>query len=272
MSVLIPEGVAFIRWPNGSGRYVVNGWSYATIAGIAITAILASSMQLRMRIKSIIFAVYFVVWLILMVSEVSLSIYLLGVTSVAWTWILNIVTLVLLFICNVLFILTLKEQNSELFVNDVGGKFWFCDDRYMPTVHIIDLDCVPAAPESLSVIAYSRGGQLKWDISRTFLYQSPAQKNNGTIEGNKLREELKGRRAYNANLLDYLLDKPHLIPIEWKNRRVFFWGTIYRHNEGYECVRYLFWNGGKWNWSDSWLGSPQGGDSVAVVAVAGDSS
>jgi len=36
----------------------------------------------------------------------------------------------------------------------------------------------------------------------------------------------------NANVLDYLLAHPELIPEDWKNKYVFFWGTIYRYSSG----------------------------------------
>ena len=57
----------------------------------------------------------------------------------------------------------------------------------------------------------------------------------------------------NANVLDYLLAHPELIPEDWKNKYVFFWGTIYRYSSGGLCVRYLCWNGSKWRWDGNWL-------------------
>jgi hypothetical protein len=39
---------------------------------------------------------------------------------------------------------------------------------------------------------------------------------------NSLREELIARPVFNANLLDYLLKNPHLIPAEWKGKDAFF--------------------------------------------------
>ena len=58
----------------------------------------------------------------------------------------------------------------------------------------------------------------------------------------------------NANVLDYLLVNPYLIPEEWKKDKknnilyIFFWGTIYRSSDGNLSVRYLYWNKQQWGW------------------------
>ena len=54
-----------------------------------------------------------------------------------------------------------------------------------------------------------------------------------------------------ASVLDYLLANQELIPNEWKGKRIFFFGTIYRAMmNGEQCVRYLSWSdyGGFWCW------------------------
>ena len=87
------------------------------------------------------------------------------------------------------------------------------------------------------------------------LYLSKKQKGSSYIEGNKLREELKGQPVYNANLLDYLLKNPYPIPEEWKGKYVFFWGTVYRNSDDRLCVRCLYWSGDRRYWSSYWLDS-----------------
>jgi hypothetical protein len=63
----------------------------------------------------------------------------------------------------------------------------------------------------------------------------------------------------NANVLDYLLANPDLIPEEWKKdekgntRYIFFWGTVYRRSNGNLCVRCLYWDDSGWYWSLRWL-------------------
>jgi hypothetical protein len=125
--------------------------------------------------------------------------------------------------------------------------------------HVINCDADPFVPDGWGVEEHQKGGPFTWDASKVKFYLSKKQKGSSYIEGNKLREELKGQPVYNANLLDYLLKNPHLIPEEWKKdekgntRYIFFWGTVYRRSDGYLCVRYLCWSDGGWRWSDGWL-------------------
>ena len=120
--------------------------------------------------------------------------------------------------------------------------------------HLIDLDANPFIPyDGCKVEEHQKGGQFRWDASKVALYLSKKQRGSSYIDGNKLRDELKGKPVYNANLLGYLLKKPHLIPEEWKGKFVFFWGTIYRHSGGDLYVRCLYWDGDGWYWGDDWL-------------------
>lgn len=84
-------------------------------------------------------------------------------------------------------------------------------------------------------------------------YLSPDQEAGRGIRGDKLREHLKSQPVFNANLLDYLLKNPTLIPEDWKGKLLFFWGTIYRCPDGNLCVRYLCWDGRRWGWDYHWL-------------------
>jgi len=131
--------------------------------------------------------------------------------------------------------------------------------------HLIDLDADPFLPDDWSVEEHQKGGQFQWDAAKVKLYLGNGQKDGKVIEGNKLRKELAKKPAFNANLLDYLFDNPHLIPEEWKGKYVFFWGTIYRHRVGYLYVRFLYWFGGRWRWSFGWLGLGWNDDYPALV-------
>jgi len=91
------------------------------------------------------------------------------------------------------------------------------------------------------------------DAYKVSLYLSRQQKDGKWIEGNKLRGEVAGKSVYSANVLDYLLANLHLVPEEWKGKYVFFWETIYCDPVGRLCVRSLFWNGDRWDWSYPWL-------------------
>lgn len=135
--------------------------------------------------------------------------------------------------------------------------------------HLIDLDADPFVPNGWKVEEHQKGGQFKWDATKAALFLSEPQKRGGRIEGNKLRSRLKcGQNPYNANLLDYLLKNPHLIPEEWKGKYVFFWGTVYRRSDGFLCVRYLYWRGDRWVWFSRWLDRDWRDDRPAAVPAS----
>lgn len=122
--------------------------------------------------------------------------------------------------------------------------------------YYIDCDAEPFVPNGWEVEEHQKGGRLLWDAlaQADCLYLSAAQKNGDSIEGNKLRKELAGKPVLSANVLDYLLANQHLIPEEWKDKAVFFWGTVYRGSGGGLYVRYLYWDGDRWDWNYHWLG------------------
>lgn len=119
---------------------------------------------------------------------------------------------------------------------------------------IIDCDKKPKIPyKGWTIESHKKGGKLEWNPDEIELYLDPAQKG-GYIEGNDLRKKLDGVTVLNACVLDYLLKHQELIPEEWKEKYVYFWGTIFRHAGGRLFVEYLDWNGGGWSWLCSWLG------------------
>ncbi len=123
----------------------------------------------------------------------------------------------------------------------------------VPIKHVIDCDVDPFVPEGWTVESHKKSGLFKWDASKIELYLSKNQQRSKYIQGNKLREELAQKPTLNANVLDYLLKHPELIPEEWKGKAIFFWGTIYRGSGGYPGVRYLGWHGSHWDWRYYWL-------------------
>jgi hypothetical protein len=131
--------------------------------------------------------------------------------------------------------------------------------------HLIDCDSAPFVPNGWSVEEHKKGGFFKLDLAKISLYLSKKQKK-GSIGGHDLRKELSDKPVMNANVLDYLLAHPELIPEEWKGKAVFFWGTIYRHSDGYLYVRYLYWIGSKWYWYFNWLDSVFISDDPAALA------
>lgn len=131
---------------------------------------------------------------------------------------------------------------------------------------LIDCDVNPFIPYGWSVEEHKKGGMFKFNPKKFSLYLSKKQKK-GTYIGSELRKELHSKSVMNANVLDYLLAHPELIPEEWKGKKVIFWGTIYRDSTDLPCVRCLFWNGSGWDWDTRWLGGGFDFDDPALTRV-----
>jgi hypothetical protein len=147
----------------------------------------------------------------------------------------------------------------------------FCGTHELRLVrHIINCDADPFIPSGSKVVEHRKGGQgqLEWNMKKVSLYLSELQKDGKYIEGNKLREELKAMPVLNANVLDYLLAHPRIIPEEWKDESVNFWGTIYLSPDGHLSVRCLRWFGGQWHWDWNWLIHSFGSGGPAVVRAS----
>lgn len=141
--------------------------------------------------------------------------------------------------------------------------------------NIIDTNKDPLIPyKNWTVEEHIKNGKIEWNPEKVSLYISEKQKS-GYINGNELRKEIKN--PLNANVLDYLLNNPHLIPEEWKQdeqgqtRYIFFWGTIYRLSVGRLCVRCLFWGGGRWQAGNDWLVDGFGGQDPAASLASSSS-
>ncbi len=114
---------------------------------------------------------------------------------------------------------------------------------------IADLDADPHCSWWWDVESHKKGGLLDVVKTKIGLYLSPNQQGSGCVEGNKLRVELGDKLVLNANLLDFYLANPYLIPEDWRGKYTFFWGTIYRTASGSLYVRYLYCDGRHWRWS-----------------------
>ncbi len=121
-----------------------------------------------------------------------------------------------------------------------------------PIEHLIDCDANPFIPAGWSVEEHKKGGKFVWGKTRIDLFLA-RQQMNGVIVGHDLRKKLEGKPVLNANVLDFLLANPHLIPEDWKGKAVFFWGTVYRSRDGHLYVRFLCWDGGRWHWHFNYL-------------------
>lgn len=131
--------------------------------------------------------------------------------------------------------------------------------------NIIDTSADPFCPNGWKVEEHLKAGKLAWNPAKVRLHLDPGQQN-GKCEGNKLRKALKSQPVLNACVLDWLLAHPELIPEEWKDEYIYFWGTIYRNGD--LCVRYLYWDGGAWGWTFGWLGCDCYGNDPAAVSAS----
>jgi len=159
---------------------------------------------------------------------------------------------------------------TEAVFNKLGGmegvqRFLRGDAEVVIKTHTIDCDANPYVPDGWKVEEHIKGGQLVWNPDEVELYLCDKQKG-GTIKGNELRKLLKDKPVFNANVLDYLLENPQLIPEEWKGKYVFFWGTIFRDSSGDLYVRYLYWNDDRWIWNIYLLDRDFSDDNPAAVA------
>jgi hypothetical protein len=141
---------------------------------------------------------------------------------------------------------------------------------------VIDCDADPFVIAGWTVEEHKRDGQFTFDPSQIELYLDDSQKRGSYIVGDKLRQRLADEPVLNANVLDYLLANPNLIPDDWKadkagNTRysIFFWGTVYNPlRYGSLCVRYLHWNGIMWDWGFNLLSWDWCGDYPAAVLAS----
>jgi hypothetical protein len=143
---------------------------------------------------------------------------------------------------------------------------------------IIDCDAKPFEPSGLTVAPES--DQLPNRVRGRFvfngqigLYLSNHQRNGNYIVGTELVKELASKPVLPANVLDFFLANPSLIPENLKKDEngntlyTFFWGTIYRDANGRPCVRYLCFFDGGWRSRCRWLDAGWRGDRPAALLV-----
>lgn len=114
----------------------------------------------------------------------------------------------------------------------------------------IDLDRNPVIPEGLSIELHKKQGLFVFDSIKVKLTKL-LHKESSRFDQNKMRKIFKkasGLDAFNTVLLDWYLGYPENIPDDWKGKRIFFWGTLYKDVNGTNFVRYLEWNKYKKSW------------------------
>lgn len=135
---------------------------------------------------------------------------------------------------------------------------------------VVDLSAVPAIPERIKVEEHIQAGAFRFDQSKVTLYLDDEQQNEKGITGHKLRQKLKVKTVYNVNLLEFYLSHSYLIPEEWKDKFIYFWGTIFQlRGMGTLVVRCLYWDpsANMWRWGTSKLDGNFPGDRFAATVT-----
>lgn len=120
--------------------------------------------------------------------------------------------------------------------------------------YIIDTDAPPKIPYSgWTVESHKGAGKIEWNPEKFQLYLSDKQRKQKYVKGFDLQKELESQTPMNANVLDFLLEHPELIPENWKRKYVTFFGTVYRNSDDSLYVRYWCWGGGALQSDYGWL-------------------
>lgn len=113
-----------------------------------------------------------------------------------------------------------------------------------PVSHVIDCDAHPTEPKGWQVSEHRKMGKWEWNSTKVQLWLARGQAESKGMNGTHVFEVMrKKKNLLNANVLDFLLANPHLVPESWKKKKVCFWGTVYRDwNDDLMMVRSLVWD------------------------------
>ena len=149
--------------------------------------------------------------------------------------------------------------------------------------HLLDLDATPCLEDFFIPTGFHRKMGKDIELERrgddlylggkkiVFHFMPPVDLYQGYIEGRDyLREylgEVADRVILNANVAEYLIAHPELIPESWKKgdvgRPYHFLGTIFCHPEAAPFVMQLWWHDGRWHSGYVWM---SGGCYVPMLA------
>lgn len=177
-------------------------------------------------------------------------------------------------------LLLLKPENAGALtqVGEIIASLGKAADEVKAKIleYFVDLAADPFVPENWTVEEHQkgfarvkvekRGDDLFVDGKKVELFLSDEQNSKKLPKGTTLREILKQKKVFNANLLHFLLKHPELIPESWKGKHIYFWGTIYRDSNRDLCVRYLYWGVSGWDQFASELDDDWDGDGSAASA------
>ncbi len=100
------------------------------------------------------------------------------------------------------------------------------------------------------------------------LHLEPRQRG-GYVIGHELRKALEGKQHVHPNVLDTLVENPHLWTEEIKHVGwLFSWAVGYRVSDGHLYVRRVCWNDGAPCWDYYWLGDGFSGQHPTLVLAS----
>jgi len=157
------------------------------------------------------------------------------------------------------------QEDLDAFAAQIASRTWF--DLAIPDPdffeHVIDpRDQLSARPVEGRLAIATVFERLQLHVFDFQVMES------GEVRGYEVLSDLRIAEALvlGPNLGQLLYENQHLIPEEFRNRKLFFWGKIYRDPEDDRYVRCLYWNGSAWQWSDCYVDGPGwGGGHCAVV-------
>ncbi len=123
--------------------------------------------------------------------------------------------------------------------------------------YYINFDYCLLLPDGLRLgqLPGSVGGSVRFnsDQGKNKLYlthlQMSARISRARITGKMLLEEfrkIESKVLLGIQLLHFYLSHPQLIPANWENEKIFFWGTICRDYGNKLYVPFMFYNGKEW--------------------------
>lgn len=118
-----------------------------------------------------------------------------------------------------------------------------------------------ALPEC-EVHEHRKRGQIPWNPDNIKL-----QIHAHVVAG--LQLYLRDKPVLNACALDFLIRNQELIPHQWRNWRIFFWGTVFVDpDQRTRRVCYMYHKGGKWVFSDARVDATRSTTDVAIMLAS----
>ncbi|MDD3301285.1 MAG: hypothetical protein PHR57_00680 [Patescibacteria group bacterium] len=97
-------------------------------------------------------------------------------------------------------------------------------------------------PVRWKVVEHQKNGVFQWDPKKISLFV-PEEQESDSVSSKKLKEIFKEKNVnvLNSNLLFFLEKHQELIPEDWRNKAIIFWGTIYEAKGNRFYVLSLKW-------------------------------